>query len=94
MKDQNCCRYCSLTLCGDGQYTSARLCQGTVHIQAGVAQYRDEAMGWMTRVQFLEGAMMGLFSLCHCIWTGSAAHPAFYPVGTRGSFPRDKVSGA
>jgi len=48
-------------------------------------------MGQMIRVQFLAGA--GNFSLCHCVQTGSGAHPASYPVGTRGSFPGGKVAG-
>jgi len=26
--------------------------------------------------------------------TGSGIHPAFYPMGTGGSFPGDKVAGA
>jgi len=41
----------------------------------------------MTRVKFLAGAMMEFFSLYRCIQTGSAAHPASYHMGTRGSFP-------
>jgi hypothetical protein len=32
------------------------------------------------------GYMAGNFSIHHCIQTGSGAHPASYPVGTRGSF--------
>jgi hypothetical protein len=32
--------------------------------------------------------------LHHGIQTGSGAHPAFYPMGTGGSFPRDKAAGA
>jgi hypothetical protein len=28
----------------------------------------------------------GHFSLHHCVQTGSGAHPAFYPMGTRSSF--------
>jgi hypothetical protein len=27
------------------------------------------------------------------IYNGSGAHPASYPIGTRGSFPQDKVAG-
>jgi hypothetical protein len=34
------------------------------------------------------------FSLHHCIQNGSVAHPASYPVGTRGSFPGGKVASA
>jgi hypothetical protein len=36
------------------------------------------------RVWFQGGA--GNFSLHHCIQNGSGAHPASYPMGTRGSF--------
>jgi hypothetical protein len=31
-------------------------------------------------------------SLLLCIHIGSGAHPASYPVGTSGSFPRSKVA--
>jgi len=48
-------------------------------------QYSDNAMGWMTGVQFLAGA--GIFSLCHCVHTGSGAHPASFPMGTSDTFP-------
>jgi hypothetical protein len=34
------------------------------------------------------------FSLHHRVQTGSGAHPASYPVGTRGSFPGGKVAEA
>jgi hypothetical protein len=37
--------------------------------------------------------MMGFLSLCDCIQTSSGAHPAFFPVGTRGSFPGSKALG-
>jgi len=46
----------------------------------------------MTGVQFQAGA--GNSSLCYCIQTSCGAHPPSSPVGTRGSFPRDKVVGA
>jgi hypothetical protein len=45
-----------------------------------------------SRVRFLVGA--GNFSLHHCVQNGSGAHPASYPVGTRGSFSGGKVAGA
>jgi hypothetical protein len=45
-----------------------------------------------SRVWFLAGA--GNFSLHHCIQNGSGAHPASYPMGTRGSFPGGKAAGA
>jgi hypothetical protein len=34
------------------------------------------------------------FSLNHCVQTGSGAHPASYPIGTRGSIPGGKEAGA
>jgi hypothetical protein len=34
------------------------------------------------------------FSLHHRIQNGSGAHPASYPMGTRGSFPGSKAAGA
>jgi len=33
------------------------------------------------------------FSLCHSVQTGSGAHPASYPMGTRGSYHGSKVAG-
>jgi hypothetical protein len=39
-------------------------------------------------------AGVGNFSLHHYIQNGSGAHPASYPVGTRGSFPGGKAAGA
>jgi hypothetical protein len=44
-----------------------------------------------SRVQFPAGA--GNFSLHHCDQNGSGAHPASYPMGTRGSFPGIKRPG-
>jgi hypothetical protein len=38
-----------------------------------------------SRVRFPVGA--GNFSLHHRVKNGSGAHPASYPMGTRGSFP-------
>jgi hypothetical protein len=34
------------------------------------------------------------FFLHHRVQTGSGAHPASYPMGTRGSFPGGKAAGA
>jgi hypothetical protein len=45
-----------------------------------------------SRVLFPAGA--GNFPLHHRVQNGSGAHPASYPMGTRGSFPRSKVAGA
>jgi hypothetical protein len=36
----------------------------------------------------------GNFSLHHRVQNDSGAHPASYPMGTRGSFPRGKAAGA
>jgi hypothetical protein len=46
---------------------------------------------WGSRVRFLVGA--GNFFLEHRVQNGSGAHPASYPMGTRGSFPGGKVAG-
>jgi hypothetical protein len=40
---------------------------------------------WGSRVRFPAGA--GNFYLHHRVQNGSGAHPASYPMGTRGSFP-------
>jgi hypothetical protein len=50
-----------------------------------LSQYRDWATGWMTRVQFPAGKIMGMFFFL----TMSS-----YPRCTRCSFPRDKVAEA
>jgi hypothetical protein len=42
------------------------------------------------RVRFLAGA--GNFSLHHRVQNGSVAHPASYPMGTKGSFLRGKAA--
>jgi hypothetical protein len=52
--------------------------------------YRLDDRG--SRVRFL--ARAGNFSLHHCVQNGSGAHPASYPKGTRGYFPRGKAAGA
>jgi hypothetical protein len=44
-----------------------------------------------SRVRFPAGA--GNFSLHHLLQNGSGAHPASYPMGTRGSFPGGKAAG-
>jgi hypothetical protein len=43
-------------------------------------------------LRFPEGA--GNFSLHHRIHNGSGAHPASYPMGTRGSFLGSEAAGA
>jgi hypothetical protein len=45
-----------------------------------------------SRVRFPAGAVN--FSLHHRVQNGSGAHPASYPVGTRGSSPGGKAAGA
>jgi hypothetical protein len=45
-----------------------------------------------SRVRFPAGA--GNFSFHHRVQNGSGAHPASYPMGTRGSFPGGKAAGA
>jgi hypothetical protein len=52
------------------------------------------ALGYRgSRVRFPEGT--GNFSLHYsCVQKGSGAHPASYPMGTRGSFPGGKAAGA
>jgi hypothetical protein len=45
-----------------------------------------------------QGSMLGRdndgsFSLLHRVQTGSGAHPASYPMGTRSYFPGDEVAG-
>jgi hypothetical protein len=48
-------------------------------------------MGWTTGIQFPSGAIMGLFSLRHCVQSVSGA----YPVGGGGGglFPEGKAVG-
>jgi hypothetical protein len=43
-------------------------------------------------VRFLVGA--GNYSLHHGVQNGSGAHPASYPMGTKGSFPGGKAAGS
>jgi hypothetical protein len=45
-----------------------------------------------SRVRF--PAEDGNFSFHHRVQNGSEAHPASYPMGTRGSFPGGKAAGA
>jgi len=48
------------------------------------------ATGWMSRVQ----AGAGNFSLHYRVQTGLESHPASYTMGTRGSFPGVRATGA
>jgi hypothetical protein len=56
------------------------------------------AEGWtkVTNDEFnnLYPAGAGNFFLCHRVQNGSGAHPASYPMGTRGSFLGSKAAGA
>jgi hypothetical protein len=65
------------------------------------AKSRDSSVGIVlgyglddrgSRVRF--PARAGNFSLHRRVQNVSGAHPASYPVGTRGSFPGDKAAGA
>jgi hypothetical protein len=49
---------------------------------------------WARRSVVRVPARAGNFSLHHHVQTGSGAHPASYPIGTRGSFPWGKAAGA
>jgi hypothetical protein len=66
-----------------------------------VYKSRDSSIGiatgyelddWGSAVRF--SARTGNFSLHHRVQTGSGAHPASYPMGTRGSFLGGKAAGA
>jgi hypothetical protein len=66
-----------------------------------IRQSRDSSVGIAlgyglndrgSRIRFPAGA--GNLSLHHRVQNGSGAHPASYPVGTRGSFPGSKAAGA
>jgi hypothetical protein len=47
-----------------------------------------------SRVRFPAAGGAGNFSLHHSLQNGSGAHPASYPMGTRGFFPGGKEVGA
>jgi hypothetical protein len=55
-----------------------------------IALYWLDSRGY--RVRFPVGA--GNFSLPYGVQNGSGAHPAFYPMDTRGSFPGGKAARA
>jgi hypothetical protein len=63
------------------------------NIQAGIAQRYSANLraGWSGVRVPVEA---GNFPLHHRIQTGSGAHPASYPMGTRGSFLGGKAAGA
>jgi hypothetical protein len=77
-----------------------RLVSNIVKYNALIRHSRDSSVGIALgygldyrgcRVRFLTGA--GNFSLHHRVQNGSGAHPASYPMGTRGSFLGDKAAG-
>jgi hypothetical protein len=47
-----------------------------------------------SRFRLPGGGGAGNFSLQYRVQNGSGAHPASYPMGTRGSFTRGKAAGA
>jgi len=57
-----------------------------------LGMYFIEKLKYISGVRVPLGA--GNFSLHHSVCTGSGAHPASYPMGTRGSFSGGKVAGA
>jgi hypothetical protein len=72
-----------------------------INISLHLSKSRDSSVGIAlgyelgdrgSSVRFPAGA--GNFSLHHRVQTGSEAHPAFYPMVTRGSFPGGKAAGA
>jgi hypothetical protein len=68
-----------------------RLCASSRDSSVGIALgYGLDDRG--SRVRFPAGTWN--FSLHHRVQNGSAAHPASYPMGIRGSFPGDKAAGA
>jgi hypothetical protein len=68
-----------------------------VEIQKSLSRVRSRdssvgrATGWMAWVRF---TAVQDFPLLHSVQTGSGAHLASYPMGTRGSFPGGKAAGA
>jgi len=56
------------------------------------------SMGWAVGVHSRQGqtslSCPPRLDVYHRIQNGSGAHPASYPMGTRGSFPGGKAAGA
>jgi hypothetical protein len=72
-------------------YLRHRLQKGSRNSSVGTALgYGLDDRG--CRVRFLAG--VGNFSVHHRVQNGSDAHPASYPMGTRGSFLGGKAAGA
>jgi hypothetical protein len=85
----------------DGVHTYSRWVTYVLHISWALMESRDSSVGIALgygsddcgfRVRFPEGA--GNFSFHLCVQTGSGAHPASYPMGTRGSSLGRKAAGA
>jgi hypothetical protein len=86
----------SLGILSPDPFLSAVLCFNhaiSITRGAGIAQWYSTGLwaGW-SGVWIPAGA--GNFALHHRVQTGSGAHPASYPMGTRGSFPGGKAAGA
>jgi hypothetical protein len=65
----------------------------STNLGAEIAQWYSDGLraGWsVVRVPVVAGN----FSLHHRVQHGSGAHPASYPMGTRGSLPGGKAAGA
>jgi hypothetical protein len=71
-----------------------KICSSWNEIGAGVA----ESVSWLGYGMDDRGSIPGskkhLFSLRHRFYIGSGAYPAFYVMGTRGSFPGSKAAGS
>jgi hypothetical protein len=84
-----------------GQRTTATTAVKIICLYTNRNQSRDSSVGIAlgyglddrgSRVLFPAGA--GNFSFHHRVQNGSGTHPASYPMGIRGSFPRGKAAGA
>jgi hypothetical protein len=79
---------CSLSFgVSEQNFVFLKSCDSSVGIALG---YGLDDRG--SRVRVPAGA--GNFFLHHSVQNGSGAHPASYPMGTRGSFPGGKRAGA
>jgi hypothetical protein len=57
-----------------------------------ISVVKRRGTGWMIG-GFESRQGLGVFSPHHGVQTGCVAHPASYPVGSRGSFPGGKAAG-
>jgi hypothetical protein len=60
-------------------------------ISSFIALKNKKVLGRINRL--LSFQYSARFSIPNSVQTGSGAHPASYPIGTGGSFPRVKVAG-